>query len=49
MEEAKIKEKLEGNQNNSHILSHTYTTQKKKILNLLYPDQPPARQEAKKK
>jgi hypothetical protein len=28
MEEAKIKEKLEGNQNNSHILSHTYTTQK---------------------
>jgi hypothetical protein len=31
MEEAKIKEKLEGNQNNSHILSHTYTTQKKKL------------------
>jgi len=30
MEEAKIKEKLEGNQNNSHILSHTHTTQKKK-------------------
>jgi hypothetical protein len=48
MEEAKIKEKLEGNQNNSHILSHTHTTQKK-TLNLLHPDQPPARQEAKKK
>jgi hypothetical protein len=31
MEEAKIKEKLEGNKNNSHILSHTYTTQKKKL------------------
>jgi hypothetical protein len=48
MEEAKIKDKLEGNQNNSHILSHTHTTQKK-TLNLLHPDQPPARQEAKKK
>ena len=29
MEEAKIKEKLEGNHNNLHILSHTHTTQKK--------------------
>jgi len=29
MQEAKIKEKLEGNQKNSHILSHTHTTQKK--------------------
>jgi hypothetical protein len=28
MQEAKIKEKLEGNQKNSHILSHTHTTQK---------------------
>jgi hypothetical protein len=27
MQEAKIKEKLEGNQKNSHILSHTHTTQ----------------------
>jgi hypothetical protein len=27
IEEAKIEEKLEGNQKNSHILSHTHTTQ----------------------